>query len=87
MVVQCSLSPGSFACSHLAAVLELWGHPAVNEIHTHDFFPVSVEAGLASSLCKQDDQGLARGLLGVCETFAALLGKSVATLSRLLNTL
>lgn len=49
----------------LSAVLELWGHPAVNEIQIRDFFPVSVEVGLAPSLCKQAGQGLTRGLLGV----------------------
>lgn len=86
VTVQCSLSPGSFGWPHLSAVLELWGHPAFNEIQTRDFFAVSVEADLAPSLCKQADQGLARGLLGVCEAFAALPGRSVATLSRLLNT-
>lgn len=86
VVVQYSLSPGSFEWPHLSAVVELWGHLGVNEIQTHDFFPVSVEAGLDPSLSKQADQGLARGLLGGCEAFAALLGRSVATLSRLLNT-
>lgn len=75
VVVQCSLSPGSFGWPRLSAVLELCGHPAVNEMQTHDFFAVSVEAGLAPSLCKQADQGLARGLLGVCGAFAALLGE------------
>lgn len=34
---------------------------AVNERQTHGFFAVSVEAGVAPSLCKQADQGLARG--------------------------
>ena len=47
--------------------------------------PVSLEADLAPSLCKQDDQGLAKGLVDACEAFAASLVRSVATLSRLLN--
>lgn len=47
--------------------------------------PVSLEADLAPSLCKQDDQGLAKGLVDAREAFAASLVRSVATFSRLLN--
>lgn len=67
-------------CNYTVAV----GHIAFYEIQMIPF-PLSLEADLAPSLCKQDDQGLAKGLVDTCEAFAASLVRSVATLLGLLN--
>jgi len=42
--------------------------------------PVSLEADVSLSLCKQDDQGSAKGLVNACEAFADSLVRNVAKL-------